>query len=352
MLDIEKRADGGRGRGLIAEYLFIDEERLNSYFEQVSSPIKYEKVATLGIELSLTGPKATGTQSRPSRPFTTHEKIQTVFDNVPIFRLQGAEEEDRGEPFQFATFRGFRAFIPPKANKAETFKGLAIWVCKLVEDDSETFDFYLIEDLPGGERAPQGWSGRSALWMLFDEVGEQVINETAISLDVSEPSDAEKIKIMARHGAFDEIRSSSTLGMMEMIRQEMKTAGMKVSDVLSEGGFSNFGTRLSYELRDGALRYKCEVIRPRTNDPADPTLIALTRDRAMESAGRFASDPISLLAEWGAEVGPIQEFDALYRVRHTLIEDSMPDHHFKLIGYPIFIAEHPSPFSERSRRNS
>ena len=46
----------------LAEYIYVDERRLNSYFEQLSSPIAYDKVPTWKASLSLTGPTAGGAQ--------------------------------------------------------------------------------------------------------------------------------------------------------------------------------------------------------------------------------------------------------------------------------------------------
>jgi hypothetical protein len=65
-----------------AEYIYIDKRRLNSYFEQISPPVKYDKVSAWSIEVGLTGPKGQGTQARMGRPFTEHEKITLLFGDL------------------------------------------------------------------------------------------------------------------------------------------------------------------------------------------------------------------------------------------------------------------------------
>jgi len=66
----------------LKEYLYIDERRLNSYFEQISSPVKYDKVPVWKASISLTGPNAEGQQARFARPYTKHEKIEKLNEYV------------------------------------------------------------------------------------------------------------------------------------------------------------------------------------------------------------------------------------------------------------------------------
>ena len=62
----------------LVEYLYVDDKRLDSYFEQIFSPVTYDKVPEWDAEIGLTGPKGGGKQVRSARPFTTPEKIPTL----------------------------------------------------------------------------------------------------------------------------------------------------------------------------------------------------------------------------------------------------------------------------------
>ena len=44
----------------LIEYVYVDEKRLDAYFEQISSPVTYDKVPEWNADISITGPKAGG----------------------------------------------------------------------------------------------------------------------------------------------------------------------------------------------------------------------------------------------------------------------------------------------------
>lgn len=58
----------------LTEYLYGDKRRVDTYFEQISSPTRYDKVPVWKAEAGLLGPKAEATQARFPRPFTTLEE--------------------------------------------------------------------------------------------------------------------------------------------------------------------------------------------------------------------------------------------------------------------------------------
>ena len=57
------------------DYLYVDEARLNSYLEQISSTETYDKVPSLRANFSLVGPSFGGEQTARVRQKTNHEKI-------------------------------------------------------------------------------------------------------------------------------------------------------------------------------------------------------------------------------------------------------------------------------------
>ena len=67
---------------VLTDYVYVEDNRLNRYFEQISSPVKYETVPIWSGEFSLTGPKAGGTQARFPREKTQHEKISELTEHL------------------------------------------------------------------------------------------------------------------------------------------------------------------------------------------------------------------------------------------------------------------------------
>lgn len=61
----------------LAEYLYVDERRLNSYVEQIGGSLKYDKIPILSADVGLV-PKATLQQSRVQRSMSTHEKVSKL----------------------------------------------------------------------------------------------------------------------------------------------------------------------------------------------------------------------------------------------------------------------------------
>lgn len=59
----------------LREYLYIDEDRLNGYVNQLRNPISYDKVPVWSAELSATGPVAKAQQTRLARAYTIHERL-------------------------------------------------------------------------------------------------------------------------------------------------------------------------------------------------------------------------------------------------------------------------------------
>src|SRR5215213_7901470 len=217
----------------LTEYIYIDERRVNSYFEQLWSPVTYDKVPTWKAGLSLTGPAAEGTQLRFARPFTQYEKIATLMKEIKPAReleLPFREYSD----FVFTSIRGKRVFLPPAPEWSPKFKGLAIWICG---------DTYLIEDFPRDDDRRRDYSGMTAMFVFFED-----------------------------------------------LQKELEQT--KVPSISQRGG--------------------------------------------KEIAARFIQEPDTLFSEWGGEVGVERHIDTLFRVRKTMIDDSMgyDNAHHVVIGYP------------------
>jgi hypothetical protein len=165
----------------LTEYLYCDEKRLDSYFSRISGPIAYDKVPVWKAALSLTGPTVEGTQSRPGRPFTLHEKVQKLIDY-----LRSSDLIDYGRPtdpfgpdeghFRVETMLARKAIIRPKIEVPD-FRGLSLWVS--VEPDtvvSGTSGYpagplFLLEDFRGDDDVPVvRFSSYSWLTLLAESV--------------------------------------------------------------------------------------------------------------------------------------------------------------------------------------
>jgi hypothetical protein len=162
----------------LREYLYFDEKRLNSYLEQISGPVTYDKVPTYVAGLSLAGPKAEATQSRFARPFTVHEKILKVEEYLQAEKLLGHGRPTKGDndwraayEFFLERTRATRALIPPNPNVTPAFPGLAVWFASGIERDQDSAYYqsrqlYLFEDYPGDDSKAQLWGYSSGYTYL------------------------------------------------------------------------------------------------------------------------------------------------------------------------------------------
>lgn len=155
------------------EYLYIDMRRLDNYFEQISSPVIYDKVPTWNVELSLVGPKAAGAQTRLGRVPTKYEKIQQfvsyISKEIVRERLLPWDRGKLESSFFQATMSARRVQIEHGGNF------LNIWIsmpssAALEEHHGQTEAYYLIEDFKGDESQINTVSGASSLYLLAGEL--------------------------------------------------------------------------------------------------------------------------------------------------------------------------------------
>jgi len=167
------------------EYLFVDAPRLDRYYEQISSPVTYDKVPEWKVALGLTGPRVESTQARPGRVPSTHEKIKRFVDYIDEHDLaadkrpsilSGFREKNK-KPFVIETLSARRARIKQGDDV------LNIWV-SMLPDEAQSEDgwpfgaLYLVEDFRGDDDSPNVHSGYSSLHLLAEEL--QWLKNTAI----------------------------------------------------------------------------------------------------------------------------------------------------------------------------
>jgi len=132
----------------LTEYLYIDNRRLDSYVQQISSGIVYDKVPQWQAGVSLAGPKLEGTQASFARELTSHEKVTLLLDYLTEKDLVltqrpvgGSEVKD----FAIEDCLARRFLIPPREEPPPASTGLAMWVSP---------GLYLLEDFPRRDEPP------------------------------------------------------------------------------------------------------------------------------------------------------------------------------------------------------
>ena len=122
----------------ILEYLFVDQPRLDTYFEQISDPVAYDKVPVWKVVLGLTGLSAEKTQSRLGRGYTNHEKLTRLVrylkDKEQLAAERAAHPSNYEKPFTLESMTARRAHIPIRED-SPTFQGLDIYYSWYKSDD-------------------------------------------------------------------------------------------------------------------------------------------------------------------------------------------------------------------------
>jgi hypothetical protein len=150
----------------IIEYLYIDHNRLNSYFEQISNPQNVGRVLNYEVGLKPL-PFAEIKTNVHLREYTTYEKIKKLMEylkendliatKIPYPRDLN-QRAAKNKIFATGQFEANRIFIPPN-EKIDNFNGLAIWYSSF--DKETTADPYtinsdrslfLLEDFPRSDR--------------------------------------------------------------------------------------------------------------------------------------------------------------------------------------------------------
>jgi hypothetical protein len=157
---------------VLTEYLYCDNRRLDGYFEQISNPVTYDKVPMWKAGLGLTGPSVEGTQSRPGRPYTVHEKVQKVVSHLRTTKLLDrgrlAYHIASGREFRVEAMSARRAAIPPRKD----FPGLSLWVSAEPDAGAQDADgnkigaLFLLENFRGSDDS-NGLNFSGYSWLAF-----------------------------------------------------------------------------------------------------------------------------------------------------------------------------------------
>jgi len=118
----------------LKEILYVDNRRLESYVEQIRSPVTTDTIPTWTVELSLTNLKFSKAHTKPTRPLTINEQINTLTEylhktnNIESGRPSTFNSIHLGSPFRSESCIATRIFLPPKKDDTAAFPGLTIWI--------------------------------------------------------------------------------------------------------------------------------------------------------------------------------------------------------------------------------
>lgn len=171
----------------LREYLHIDYRRIDSYFEQISDPIKYDKVPVWKIGMKLTGPSAEGSQVRPGRSYTIQEKIDAILKHLHEKQLLGGKNEGA---FNLEKRLATQILIPAKKRGLGKPSLIRVWISlgnklSLEKGNQGSLNnLILLEDHPVSDDSP--WycaaSAYTALLLLGQEIQEAGYKELAAPL--------------------------------------------------------------------------------------------------------------------------------------------------------------------------
>ena len=123
------------------EYLYVDQTRLNSYIEQISSTERLDKMSSLKVSLGITKLEVTAEQSQRPHPKTNHEKITELIadlrENQHLATKRPGLISNYGEELNIPDFvlekcKATRILIP--APPGQCSPGIMIWVSEWPED--------------------------------------------------------------------------------------------------------------------------------------------------------------------------------------------------------------------------
>jgi hypothetical protein len=161
----------------VAEYLYIDKRRLNSYIEQFRSPVTRDKSLLWQAGISVSGPGASIGQASNTRSLTDHEKIELLLEH-----LQKTDQLGEGRNLDYHCETAFRleqccaqrAFIPPRPHASVPSKGIVLWI-SYGDSVAGLGTLTLLEDFPRSDNPEVvTLSAYSSLLVLFDEVDREV----------------------------------------------------------------------------------------------------------------------------------------------------------------------------------
>jgi hypothetical protein len=316
-----------------AEYIYIDQARLDSYFEQISSPVAYDKMPTWKVGLSLTGPHAEGTQAPHPRPYTQHEKICAILDRLYAERQCRPPELNSYTNFVFESLDAYPVYLPAPKNTSLNRDAVTLWVA-LPKNSAGGYRF-LLEDFTRSDSEQPCLSSFSCLQVMLEEFSESM---QEIVITNIEQQHTEDLVLKVSSDLFNHLPLSPK--MQALIIAALERAGIQNAEMVFILDVQRKPEIQRLFVAIGDKRYDLTLTRSQ---------LTIRRNALDELSAMITTEPLSLLSRWGAKIGAQRPIDALYRIRQASKDYSvLPKHRsITVIGYPIFLASFPSPFTEK-----
>jgi hypothetical protein len=320
----------------LTEYIYIDRARLDSYFQQISSPLTFDKVPGWKVNLSLTGPGVEGTQTAQVRPYTDHEKFTAVLNHLYASSSTRPPELNPYTNFVFESLDATPILIPSTNCKGRD--SITLWIAT-AQGATRGFRF-LIEDFRRSDAEQPALSGFSCLQVMLDEFSESIGDFLSTNIDryagelprdrtLSLPSDNFSKTLFPL--------SEETVRAIKAVLSiaGIQTEGLRVLDCTQNTEEKDFIVGI------GNHRYVAECV---------GSQITIRRLPMTELSTLMAADPLQVFRKWGAKIGSKRSLDALYRVRQCSTEAFViPRGQITTVGYPIVLLASPSPFTSKYR---
>jgi hypothetical protein len=171
----------------LVEYIFVDQQRLVSYAEQLNVTKSADRVPTWNVGLSMKGPSVGGKEETKLRPATVHEMVTKLVRHLKKNdQLQLVRTASKDHQYQFALEQttARRIVLPMKHTKVVPYlKELAVWVSNPLEEPGPRTEndmhqakgtfLYLLEGYWNSDEDYHGFvSNWSALNSILNAVSE------------------------------------------------------------------------------------------------------------------------------------------------------------------------------------
>lgn len=137
----------------IVDYHFIDEQRIDEYFDQLAAPLKLEILRNWKLSFGWSGLSFTGEGTQHARPYTTQEKLDILFE---YFKQSGAVKTARITDLRSSTlYDGSLNFFDETVvaqrcrigvGTTVVERNVSLWIAPTDPNDQRSGNLILIED--------------------------------------------------------------------------------------------------------------------------------------------------------------------------------------------------------------
>lgn len=191
---------------MLRDYLFLDEKKINSFFEQISDPNKHERTGSIKASLSFPKVGIEAELKSESRPFTLNEKISILEDHLKENEAHAFHEfdllkQDYFEEAMFSYSLDFVKILHFKASRILIGDGKNAEIMMWISTDPQ-FKIYLLEQVRTTDERAAWWSSFSTLMAILEELNDNDIDsfQQIIGEDAMEKFDLDPLFYLKKIG--------------------------------------------------------------------------------------------------------------------------------------------------------